>query len=221
MNHSLLATFSLSLFLMLALAEAQPESTAESACSSSFHLLEADLLSRPHNRYNLTAAFFPPRDANPVVVKVYYKYEGSNATNVWFWSESEFYFIQPLDIFLYTSLFFANQPYRMGSITLELSTDCLDADKLQMRVLTQRVSTSLYHKQCTCACGIFKSYGDYHPYSLVSMPSQLLPHQLLVLRVSVMATLLLLQAGWRFRTMLSSLTLLKRGYTLYWCCFHY
>ena len=128
------------LFTALAFSLLATTSLAESACSTGFHLLEADLLSRPENRFQLTTKFFPPRDANPVIVKVDYKYEGSNTTNVWFWSESEFYFLQPLEIFLYTSLFFANQPYRMGSITLELSTDCLDADKVYIKVLTQRVS---------------------------------------------------------------------------------
>ena len=109
-------------------------------CSSSFHLLEADLLSRPQNRFLLSTKFFPPRDANPVIIKVDYVYEDSNITNVWFWSESEFYFIQPLEIFLYTSLFFANQPYRQSTLTLELSPDCLNADELHMEILTQRVS---------------------------------------------------------------------------------
>ena len=66
-------------------------------------------------------------------------------TNVWFWSESEFYFIQPLEIFLYTSLFFANQPYRQSSLTLELSPDCLNAEELYMKVLTQRVSLNVVH----------------------------------------------------------------------------
>ena len=108
-------------------------------CSSSFHLLEADLLSRPHNRFLLSTKFFPPRDANPVIIKVDYVYEDSNFTSVWFWSESEFYFIQPLEIFLYTSLFFANQPYRQSTLTLELSPDCINAQDLHMKVLTQHV----------------------------------------------------------------------------------
>ena len=118
----------------------QSSTTAEPGCSSSFHLLEADLLSRPQNRFLLSTKFFPPRDANPVVIKVDYVYEDSNMTNVWFWSESEFYFIQPLEIFLYTSLFFANQPYRQSSLTLELSPYCLDAEELYMRILTQKVN---------------------------------------------------------------------------------
>ena len=121
---------------------AQQATAAGPPCSSSFHLLEADLLSHPQNRFFLTTKFFPPRDANPVIIKVDYVYEDSNITNVWFWSESEFYLIQPLEIFLYTSLFFANQPYRQSTVTLELSTHCLNAEELHMKVLTQRVSQS-------------------------------------------------------------------------------
>ena len=142
--RAVLSTLSLSLLVFLSVKCEAQETTVSSACSTSFHLLEADLLSRPENRFQLTTKFFPLRDANPVMVKVDYKYEGSNTTNVWFWSESEFYFLQPLEIFLYTSLFFANQPYRMGSITLELSADCLDAEMLHIKALTQRVSAGVY-----------------------------------------------------------------------------
>ena len=130
---------SLLLLAMMSLPSGAQPTSAESACSSSFHLLEADLLSRPQNRLQLTTKFFPPRDANPVIIKVDYNYDGSNVTNVWFWSESEFYFIQPLEIFLYTSLFFANQPYRKCSVTLELSADCMNAEERYLQILTQRV----------------------------------------------------------------------------------
>ena len=129
------------LVLLLTFGAQQQSLAAEQPCSSSFHLLEADLLSRPQNRFLLSTKFFPPRDANPVIIKVDYVYEESNMTNVWFWSESEFYFIQPLEIFLYTSLFFANQPYRQSSLTLELSPDCLNAEDQYMEILTQRVSS--------------------------------------------------------------------------------
>ena len=131
------------LLFSLLLFVSPPSEAQQDTCSSSFHLLETDLLSRPQNRFLLSTKFFPPRDANPVVVKVDYVYEDSNITNVWFWSESEFYFIQPLEIFLYTSLFFANQPYRQSTLTLELSPDCLNAEELYMKVLTQRVSLNL------------------------------------------------------------------------------
>ena len=141
MTGSLVASFSMLLLLFLSPSGAEQNSTtAKPTCASSFHLLEADLLSRPQNRFLLSTKFFPPRDANPVIIKVDYVYEDSNTTNVWFWSESEFYFIQPLEIFLYTSLFFANQPYRQSTLTLELSPDCLNAEELYMRVLTQKVS---------------------------------------------------------------------------------
>ena len=128
------------MLVILLLTSGAQQSLATDPCSSSFHVLESDLLSRPQNRFLLSTKFFPPRDANPVIIKVDYVYEDSNMTNVWFWSESEFYFIQPLEIFLYTSLFFANQPYRQSSLTLELSPECLDAQELYMRILTQRVS---------------------------------------------------------------------------------
>ena len=146
MNKNIL---SIVLSLSLLLSVSPPSEAQPATCSSSFHLLEADLLSRPQNRFLLSTKFFPPRDANPVVIKVDYVYEESNMTNVWFWSESEFYFIQPLEIFLYTSLFFANQPYRQSSLTLELSPDCLNAEELYMKVLTQRVSLNLVHVTAT------------------------------------------------------------------------
>ena len=128
------------ILLYLSPSSGGQEGSSNLSCSSSFHLLEADLLSRPQNRFQLMTNFFPPRDANPVIINVNYKYDGSNVTSMWLWSESEFYFIQPLEIFLYTSLFFANQPFRQGTITLELSADCLNVGVLQMKVLTQRVS---------------------------------------------------------------------------------
>lgn len=119
------------------------KTVVDSSCTNSFHFLEASLLSHPQNRFNLTETFFPPRDANPVIVEVNYKFENSNVTKVFFWSESAFYFIQPLEIFLYTSLFFANQPYRKSIVNLELSIDCLEAGDLHMKILTQRVSNVL------------------------------------------------------------------------------
>ena len=185
-------TVSLSFLLLLTPSGADDNpTTTELTCANSFHLLEADLLSRPQNRFLLATKFFPPRDANPVIIKVDYVYEDSNITNVWFWSESEFYLIQPLEIFLYTSLFFANQPYRQSTVTLELSTDCLNAKDLHMKVLTQRVSNNLEDE--IKAQKLTLLY--FFLYSLLSMPSQL-PHlPLLVQRVSVMATLPLLPVG--------------------------
>ena len=138
------------LLFSLLLSISLPSEAQQDACSNGFHLLEADLLSRPQNRFLLSTKFFPPRDANPVIIKVDYVYEDSNITNVWFWSESEFYFIQPLEIFLYTSLFFANQPYRQSTLTLELSPDCLNAEELYMIVLTQRVSLNLVVVMILC-----------------------------------------------------------------------
>ena len=164
MTRDILAII-LSFSLLLSISP--PCKAQQDTCSSSFHLLEVDLLSRPQNRFLLSTKFFPPRDANPVIIKVDYVYEDSNITNVWFWSESEFYFIQPLEIFLYTSLFFANQPYRQSTLTLELSPDCLNAEELYMKVLTQRVGLNS------------NMFGVFWPCSEALFPASVPPRKFL------------------------------------------
>ena len=107
--------------------------------NNSFHSLERDFLSRVKNRYQITRTFYPPRDPRPVVIKIHYSYpDGTNQT--WFWSESQFYLIQPLEIFQYTSLFFSNLPRRQTEVTLSLSQECEGLGEELMEVLTQRVS---------------------------------------------------------------------------------
>lgn len=114
----------------------------ESNCTNDFYVLEKELLSRSRNRYNLTKAFFPSRDANPVVIRVTYIFEGPNSTNeTWFWTESLFYVIQPLEIFQFTSLFFSDLPYRKQEVTVTLGADCIDTEKEYLMILTQRVSS--------------------------------------------------------------------------------
>ena len=108
-------------------------------CQSSFHSLEQDFLSRVDNRYKITRTFYHPRNPRPVVIKIHYSYpDGANQT--WFWSESQFYLIQPLEIFQYTSLFFSNLPHRQTQVTLALSQECEGIGDEFMEVLTQRVS---------------------------------------------------------------------------------
>ena len=107
---------------------------------SDLTLLERDLFQSGQNRYQLTKTFFPPRNAHPVFVIVNYTFEDSNTTKLWYWSESEFYLIQPLEIFQFSSLFFSNFPHRQASLSLTLSGYCRDASDEMMEVLTQRVS---------------------------------------------------------------------------------
>lgn len=146
---ALIHQFLPTLLLLLLLSSIPPPGSAEpqlkpdESCSSDFYFLEKELLSRSENRYNLTKAFFPPRDAHPVVVKVTYVFEDSAFKNeVWFWTESLFYLIQPLEIFQYTSLFFSNLPYRKKEVTVTLGANCSDTNPEFLMILTQRVNHS-------------------------------------------------------------------------------
>ena len=87
-------------------------------CLTSFSVLEESLLSRESNRFNLLRMFYPPRGPLPVFLAVTYRFDGlENRSNesIWYWSESEIYFIQPLDVLQFTSLFHSNFHYRQAS----------------------------------------------------------------------------------------------------------
>jgi hypothetical protein len=117
------------------------------SCSTNFFLLERSLLDSTDNRFNLQKVFYPPRDARPVLVKVDYTFlEGldNESTQIWFWSESEYYLIQPLEIFLFTSLLFSNFPYRRADVSIQLSPDCSQSSDEHLQLLTTRVSRLLF-----------------------------------------------------------------------------
>lgn len=123
----------------------------ESSCARSFHLLERSLLQCADNRYNLLRAFYPPRASHPVVVEINYTFSNSsnntnnisntdsNDTRIWFWTESTFYLVQPLEVFQFSSLFFSNTPNRRTSASLQLPTDCSIAGDDFFQLLTKKV----------------------------------------------------------------------------------
>ena len=115
------------------------ENTTERNCVNSFAALEDDLLSRELNRYNLLKAFYPPRGALPVFVTVTYQFDKLENQSVWYWSESEIYLIQPLEIFQFTSLFYSNFYYRQADLELHLSEECMETGDEFMEMLTQRI----------------------------------------------------------------------------------
>ena len=121
--------------------------TNKSNCSNSFSILEESLLSLESNRFNLLKTFYPPRGALPVFLTVTYTFDDSenqfgNRGNksVWYWSESEIYFIQPLEVLQFTSLFHSNFYYRTNELDLVLNEDCYGTGTEFMEILTQRVS---------------------------------------------------------------------------------
>ena len=118
---------------------------ANESCSSDFHLMEQSLLKSTENRFRLLRAFYPLTEANPVLVRVEYSFDGlDNHSLIWFWTESHFYLIQPLEIFQFTSLMFSNMPYRQGNISLLLNAGCISAPLQYFQLLTARVSFNTY-----------------------------------------------------------------------------
>ncbi len=128
--------------------------TAATSCSNDFYILESSLLQSSKNRFGLLKTFYPAREAHPVIVKAIYSFtarqearELENATaagnvssRVWFWSESGFYLIQPLEVFQCTSLLFSNLLYRSGTVEIELPHNCSNSSQELLELLTVRVS---------------------------------------------------------------------------------
>lgn len=142
MNVTKYWLFLLALFTSSQLYAAQVDSS--NSCSTNFFQLEKNLLHSTDNRFNLLKAFYPPREARPVLVKVNYTFLDTSATDngsmIWFWAESEFYLIQPLEIFQFTSLLFSNMPYRRNDLSIQLPSDCSLASEEYLQLLTTRVS---------------------------------------------------------------------------------
>ena len=108
-------------------------------------------MSREGNRFNLLKTFYPPRGPIPVFLTVTYQFDesqnqfdesldGSENQSVWYWSESEVYLVQPLDVLQFTSLFHSNLMYRSGRLELVLDRECSGTSPDFMEILTQRVS---------------------------------------------------------------------------------
>lgn len=125
------------------------------SCSSDFYLLEENVLSNTQNRFELLRTFFPSKGVHPVFVEVNYRFvNGSNSEEqssaLWYWSVAEFYFVQPLEIFQYTSLFFSNFEYRKSTLEITLAAECADASHEKMELLTQRVRSQYPRTQALC-----------------------------------------------------------------------
>ena len=134
---------------LLVAVDMMPTSAEEmkNTCSTNFWLMEQALLTDADNRFKLLRTFYPPRQAHPILIEVNYTFHSSNnndsQSQVWFWSESEFYLIQPLEIFLFSSLLFSNMPYRSSTLHIHLPAECNQATPEHLQLLTTRVSSSM------------------------------------------------------------------------------
>jgi len=119
-------------------------------CATCYQTLANALIDTDDNRYSLSRAFFPPDTATPVVVKVTYHFKEcdtstSDATDcdrIWYWTVGTFYLYQPLEVFVYRSLFFSSPAVSQSSLELNLPNECrVNASDDFYVYLTQRVST--------------------------------------------------------------------------------
>lgn len=118
-------------------------------CATCYQTLVNAMLNTDDNKYDLSRGFFPPDSTPPVVVRVKYHFKGcnvsrSNATHcdtVWYWTQGTFYIYQPLEIFMFRSLFFSPINSRQDSLDLNLPDECsVDGSQNFFKLLTQRVS---------------------------------------------------------------------------------
>ena len=127
-------------------------------CATCFQTLYNALLNTEDNKYQLSKAFFPEDEVEPVEVRAVYVPEAQcnatnysscdsdqdpddNTTSTWYWVTGEFYIYQPLEIFVYRSLFFSPPSWRQECVVLCLPEQCLTvmAQKNFFKFLTQRV----------------------------------------------------------------------------------
>ena len=125
-------------------------------CATCYQTLSNALLDTEDNKYQLSNAFFPDDAVQPVEVQAVYvpetqcnttkycdgeQHPDDNTTSTWYWVTGEFYVYQPLQIFVYRSLFFSPPSWRQECVILCLPEQCLTetAQENFFKFLTQRV----------------------------------------------------------------------------------
>ena len=131
------------------------------SCDECYDTLVDALLNMCNNKYHLRRVFYPIERSSPVFVVVTYQYNDSSVPNqyndssvpnqyndssvpnqTWYWSAGIFYFLQPVEVFQFTSLFFGNPSWRTDEITLILPAECANAPEGFMTELTEQVRTT-------------------------------------------------------------------------------
>ena len=123
------------------------------SCDKCYNTLADALVNMHNNKYNLRRVFYPLKGSSPVFVTVTYQYNDSSVPNqTWYWGDGVFYFLQPLEVFQFTSLFFGNPALRSSEIALTLPAECANATDGFMTELTEQVRTTRNKTVYTCTC---------------------------------------------------------------------
>ena len=128
---------------------AAPECRDQSqSCDECYDTLADSLLNMNNNKYKLRRMFYPLERSSPVFVTVTYQFNDSSVRNrTWYWSAGVFYFLQPLEVFQFTSLLFGNPSWRSGELTLTLPGECANASEEFMTELTEQVRIQVKRKK--------------------------------------------------------------------------
>ena len=114
-------------------------------CATCYQTLANAIVDTADNKYEISRAFFPAENVASVHVKVTYRSESNqNSQITYFWVMGGFYVIQPLNVFIYRSLFFSPPTYRQESVTVMLPDQCFEDlaksnDEKFLKFATQRV----------------------------------------------------------------------------------
>ena len=116
-------------------------------CQHCYLTLVQALLGNDENVFQLSRMFTTPDHDDPsfVIVNYHFQFDDSDVEDeihTWFWAQSKTYFLHPLFIFQFITLFFGNPQSiyeREVHVTLN-ATECYGVKIDHMLMLTQRVS---------------------------------------------------------------------------------
>ena len=131
------------------------------SCDQCYQTLANYLVNTGDNKYYLRKVFYPLERAAPVFVTVTYHYiytdinNTSNTTvwnfhtnitkisntSIWYWSAGASFFLQPVQVFHFTSLLFGYPYERNSELNITLAAECATAPEEFMTELTQLVRT--------------------------------------------------------------------------------
>ena len=142
------------MFILLVCATAQEDKNeftfgacqpGKESCRDCYLTLVKSLLGNDENVFNLSLVFTAADHDGPSFVIVNYRFqfnEEFSTTETWFWADTQTYFLLPLGIFQFISLFFGNpKEFYETNVNVTLNgTECYGVDNEHMYLLSQRVS---------------------------------------------------------------------------------
>ena len=155
----MIMTIVLGVYVAIAMGESLTDDTefafsacqpGKETCQYCYLTLVQALLGNDENVFKLSRTFTTPDHDEPsfVIVNYHFKFNDSaieDEVHTWFWAQSKTYFLHPLFIFQFMTLFFGNPQSiyeREVDVTLN-ATESHGVRKEHMLLLTQRVSLNL------------------------------------------------------------------------------